>query len=167
MAKTARTAADPGCPVITRRRVVAAGAALGIVALPALRGAEFEEDPVLPLYREWLDAREEWRRYAWAPGNGDWDFPESKAAEARENAAYFALRDMTPASLAGIAALTHVLWTIAGPTSAEWNEPTYSEECEQDEHKMIAAIWRAASGQQGAPSRGETPPPEGFTELGA
>lgn len=103
-------------------------------------------DPILPLYREWRAARAEWLRLWDLPGNGNWDFPESIAAEKRENAAYDAMIDLTPVSSEGIAALAHVLWATEGPIVHQ-SSPDFPEQCDQPGNKLIRAIWRAAGGQ--------------------
>lgn len=125
-------------------------------AVPALARAE-DEDPILPIYRQWVAARKEWYRSIDLPENDKWDMPESKAAEAIENDAFWAMIDMTPTSMAGIAALIHVLWDLDGP-----GVPADSEDflgrVDDPPCKLMAAIWRGASGQQGLPpdSRMET-----------
>lgn len=141
----------------TRRHVLAAGSLLGLAATPAFAAVE-PEDPLLPLHREWWTARQEWLRLARLPGNEDWDLPESLAAEAREDAAYKAMHELTPTSMAGIAALAHVLWTVAGPSAPEDLVDAYVQDCEKDECKLIAAIWRASSGETGTPPFGEVQP---------
>ncbi len=103
-------------------------------------------DPILPLYREWCASRAEWLRLADMPGNGDWDFPESIAAEKRENAAYDAMIDLTPVSPEGIAALVHILWDTKGPSAHEAS-PHFPEQYDRPGNKLIRAIWRGVGGQ--------------------
>lgn len=107
--------------------------------------APVEHDPIIPLYQEWCDARREWLAIADEPGNGDWQHPDSKAAEARWDAAFDEMLKLTPASLPGIAAFAHVLWSLVGPSSAE-DTPNYEEECKLPECILLAAIWRGAGG---------------------
>jgi hypothetical protein len=123
------------------RRALLAGAAASSVATATSSSAV--DDPVMPLYREWVSARIEWYSYADLPGNGDWDFPESLAAERREQKAFWALTDTTPTSTAGIAALASVLWDFKA-----------IRETEKPEIKLIRGIWRATTGQSGAPPSG-------------
>ncbi len=136
--------------VFSRRRFLtslpAAGAALVATAAVALDTS----DPVLPLFREWVSARKEWYRYADLPGNGNWQAPESKAAEARENAAFLAMIDSTPTSMAGIAARVTVLWDLNGPTEGGDSEE-FAEIADQHDNKLIRAIYRAASGTNEIP----------------
>ncbi|MFE3836937.1 hypothetical protein [Pseudogemmobacter sonorensis] len=109
-----------------------------------------ESDPILPLFREWVAARKEWYRHADPPGNGNWDMPESKAAEARENAAFRAVLEMTPTSMAGIAALATVMWDLNEAVDGSHCEGL-AETVEQQNEKLIAAIYRAASGRNEIP----------------
>lgn len=54
MTNPARTAADPGLPIVTRRSLLAAAPALGLAAVPAL--AEEPETEVQRTFRDWLVA---------------------------------------------------------------------------------------------------------------
>ena len=125
------------------------------LTVPMLAKAKEAEDPTLPLYRQWLEARANWLRLADLPGNGNFDTAESKVEEAKEHAAFKAMSETTPTSLAGIAALAHALWDLDGPATAMehdmFNEMANSQNC-----KLIRAIWRAASGANGFPSDGDT-----------
>lgn len=109
------------------------------------------EDPILPLYRQWVAARNEWHRYVGLPGNENWDAPESKAAEAQENAAFWEMIEMTPTSMEGIAALIHILWSLEGPAVATDHEE-FHERADHPNCKLMAAIWRGATGRDGLPS---------------
>jgi len=108
------------------------------------------EDPILPLHREWMAARVEWFRCVGVGKSGDTDKPECIAAKEREHEALEQMLEMTPTSMAGIAALAHVLWDRAGPGSTPGTE-YFDDECEDEECKLMAAIWRAASGRSGLP----------------
>lgn len=135
---------------LTRRNLLAALPVAGAaVAIPPLALAE-EEDPILPLYRQWVAARREWYRYADLPDNGNWDMPESQVASDQEDAAFAAMIELTPSSMAGIAALMHVLWDLEGPVVASDSEE-YLEHAGRPNCKLMLAIWRAASGQRGLP----------------
>lgn len=109
------------------------------------------QDPVVPLYRDWCRARQDWLDVAEAPGNEDWDSPASKEANARWAAAFYDMLHLTPCSLQGIAAFAHVLWEMAGPGSTE-DHPAYEDECRAPEALLIAGIWRAAGGEGLRPS---------------
>lgn len=109
-----------------------------------------DHDPIIPLYQEWYNARQDWMAIAEEPGNGDWDRPDSKAAEARWEAAFDAMLKLTPASLPGIAAFAHVLWSLVGPSSAE-DTPYFEEECKLPECILLAGIWRGAGGRTPVP----------------
>ena len=139
---------------LTRRNLFMALPALGAAAsMPSLALAE-GEDPILLLYRQWVAARKEWYSYADLPGNEDWDMPESLRAAAQEDAAFYAMLEMTPISVAGVAALVHVLWDFIGPVGITGTEE-YLKRAEQPDCKMMGAIWRYASGQQSLPPNGK------------
>ncbi len=118
--------------------------------IPTPEDASAAADPVMPLYRQWDDARKDWHRWADFPGNGNWDMPESKAAESRQAAAFKEMIEMTPTSMAGIAALAHVLWDTDGPSVVPECEG-YQAQADTPGCKLMLAIWRAASGEQGPP----------------
>jgi len=134
----------------------AAGATFPAAALAASAAAApvaaiaAGEDPIMPIFREWVAARREWLSYAELPGNGNWDFPENKAAEARDNAAFDVLVGMTPASMEGIAAMACLLWTFNGPLVNRDHEE-FAEEMTCPERRLTLAIYRAASGRDGFP----------------
>jgi len=102
-------------------------------------------DPILEHYREWLAARAEWKRVSELPGNEMYDWPENIAAEIREDAALDAMVEMTPITLEGLAALTHVLWHMEVP-ELEYHLPEYAEQTENPVHKAMLGIWRATTG---------------------
>jgi len=110
-------------------------------------------DPVVTLFHQWNDARATWERLAAAPGNEDFDAPESKAAEAEETAAFDAMIKTPPTSPAGVAVLASALWEMEGPTGAPGSEE-YQKQANSLSCQLILAIWRAASGQDGLPPTG-------------
>ncbi|MCG7630660.1 hypothetical protein MHM88_22905 [Epibacterium sp. MM17-32] len=108
-------------------------------------------DPVVPHYREWNSATTEWLRLSHMPGNGDWEWPESLAAESR---AEVALRNMvahTPTTPEGVAACTHAVWRLIGPGCAP-STPDFQRELALPEFKLLAAIWRATGGEGAYPA---------------
>lgn len=128
----------------TRRALLKAAPVLAIAPSAALASAE---DLILPIYREWCEAHSAWRARA---DTHDWDGPEMKALQEAEYAAFDRITLMTPTSMAGIAAMAHLLWTF----NATWAEGT--EEREKGigslENLLLAGIWRAASGEAGHPT---------------
>lgn len=154
MPNTARTAADPGRPVVTRRSVLAAAPLLGLAATPVLAAVE-PEDPILPLYRRWCAARAE-RVIAIHDAECEGKDPRQtiEALSDREFAAFDELRELRPASLAGIAAHAHALWVYGGPCALE-GTADWHEECRSWENELILSIWRAASGRDGFPEEGQ------------
>jgi hypothetical protein len=139
---------------VNRRTVLGGVAGAAILApLNPLAHASEAEDPVLPLYRRWATARIEWYRWADVPGNGNWDFPGSIAAEDEVDAAFWAMIDTTPTTLAGIAALIVVLWDIDGPGSMDGSSE-YFEELQRPRNRLKTSIWRGATGQNGLPPYG-------------
>lgn len=54
MPRTARTAADPGLPNVTRRGLLAVAPAFSLAAVPAL--ASEPETEVMRMFRDWLEA---------------------------------------------------------------------------------------------------------------
>ncbi|TCP39799.1 hypothetical protein [Rhodovulum marinum] len=137
---------------VTRRTALASTAAAG-AALWAGASASAPEDPILPLYRQWVQARKDWHKYADLPGNEHWNMPESIEAADREDRAFYAMLELTPCSMEGIAALAHVLWDLDGPSVVP-EHPEYAEQCERTENKLVRAIWRSASGETGLPPDG-------------
>lgn len=147
MLKTPPQGHAEGLPKFISRRTALKSVAL-VSALPsdALASPELD-DPIMPVYREWCAARIEWDRYADLPGNEDWDSPESLAAQAREDAAFWTIvHELTPVTVAGIGALAHVLWSIAGPCFDRDIEGELPE-FEAPEDVLMLKIWRAASGE--------------------
>lgn len=102
-------------------------------------------DPILAHYRDWLDARAEWKRLSHLPGNENFDFPESLAADAREDAALAAMVELTPTTPEGFAALLHVLWYFEVP-DLDRRVPEYAARVKDPAHKAILGLWRATTG---------------------
>lgn len=102
-------------------------------------------DPILEHYREWLDARAEWKRLSVLPGNENFDFPESLEQDNREDAALAAMVELTPTTPEGVAALLHVLWYFEVP-DLDRNVLEYAEVVKDPAHKAILGLWRATTG---------------------
>ena len=148
----------------SRRALLTAAPALALAPAAALAGRAVGntdtrdgvsksgqiEDSILPIYREWLAARAEWYELSDLPGNEDWEWPESKAAENREWAAFEAMLETRPTTMEGVAALAAALWAWEGPC---WkpSSPEYSEALDDTTNRLIAAIWKASSGSDGLP----------------
>ena len=150
MKNDARTAADTGLPVVSRRRVVAAGSLLALGGVPAL-AAVAPEDPILPIYRRWRAVRA--KRVIAIHDAECAGVDVCQAVEDlsdQEFAAFDELRELRPTSLAGIAACAHALWVYGGPCSLE-GTADWIEECRSWENELILSIWRAASGRDGFP----------------
>lgn len=131
---------------VTRRCILSAtGVAL---AVPHLAQAS-TPDPLVPLYREWLSARREWRALSDLPGNEDWDDPRSIAAELRENRAAAQMLDIEPSSPEGIAALVALAWYYVHPGTLDPEE--FAFQAETIECRALTAIWRACTGKDGYP----------------
>lgn len=67
-------------------------------------------DPVLPIYREWLEARKNWADAAKIEGNENHDHPQSIEWARREDEAFAALIGLKPVTAEGMRALAHVIW---------------------------------------------------------
>jgi hypothetical protein len=135
-------------PTLSRRKLLIATP--GLLALPFVARAGLADDPILPIYHEWVAAKREWQRYENLPGNGNWDFPESLAAARREDAAFTAMMTTRATSMAGVAGLAHVIWQSSGPGWVYGSED-YLEESRSFENAPKLALWRSASGQDGLP----------------
>lgn len=68
-----------------------------------------------------------------------------------DDESYNALCDTTPSSMAGIAALAKALWDTAGPGALPVGA-NFEGACGDPAARMLASIWRAASGKDGLPS---------------
>ena len=138
--------ASANTPALSRRTLLTALPASGMaLALPAV--AE-PVDPIMPLYHEWYHARADWLRLADIVD--DWDTEPMLTLWDRRFAAFEKLGDMTPCTMAGIAALADVLWKENGPHCRP-DQPGFAELCSLPENKLISAIWKAASGKTGVP----------------
>lgn len=121
------------------------------VALPFPAQAE-AEDPIMPAYREWLTTRTEWKRLMSLASDDEMEYPgpEILAAEARWDAAFKELMKLEPKGLQGIAALSHVWLDEFGPLD-KFDSELAAIECAIPENRIVAAIWRVASGREGLP----------------
>lgn len=126
--------------MMNRRDILAALPAVAFA--PRAVSAADVPDPILPLYRQWQEARAEWHALADLPGNENWDSAATVEADARENAAFWAMLDMTPVTMEGVAALAHVLWTLEGPSPPP-GTADYEESLTQPANRIMAALWRA------------------------
>lgn len=136
---------------LTRRAALCAVPAI-LTPLATLAGtANQGDDPMLPLYREWLSARKDWLRASELPGNGNFDHPASLEASGREEHALELMIQTVPTSLVGIAALVHALWALMG--AASLNEAIFREECQKPHNRLLIAIWKATTGREGVPER--------------
>ena len=129
----------------SRRQIIAAAPLAALTFSPA---AAASEDPIIPHYRRWTAALAEWRRLAEL--SEDWEGPEFEAVTRIESEATDAMVDMTPQSPEGFAALAHVLWYWEGPSMSP-DCPEYADACKTIGNRLIAAIWRGASGRDGLP----------------
>ncbi|MGY9045989.1 hypothetical protein P775_17445 [Puniceibacterium antarcticum] len=133
-------------PAMSRRNFLSALPASGVaLALPAAAMSD-QPDPVVPVYREWLDARRTWRELADLPGNGNWQDPRSLAAEAREEVAQEAMLALKPTSLEGVGALAALAWFYVSPASNDEADHAEAHDC-----RAIMAIWCACTGKDGYP----------------
>lgn len=139
-------------PNLTRRAAFASAAS--IIAFPVVaRTTAFAPppplDPVPPIYRAWCAARADVNRIL----GDDPDQPETdefRAACAREDAAFENILRVEPTTMEGFAAAAHVLWDTDGPDAIEGSE-AWDEQCTAPASRMLATIWRAASGRDGMP----------------
>lgn len=137
---------------ISRRALLATLPATGAaLAFPASASAD---DPTLTLYHDYLKADRDWHIASELPGNGNYDFPESLDAESRKFRAIDRMAETTPSSMAGLAALVHVFWREYGPVGTCGSE-LYDFEIDRSENRLLASLWRGASGESGVPSRPE------------
>lgn len=136
-------------PAMPRRTLLTALPTMGAaLAVPQIAQAT-APDPLVPLYHEWLNARREWRKLAYLPGNEDWDDPRSIAAEARERAAEEAMMTLKPTSFEGIGALAALVWDYVSPGCTDPQE--FAERAKSYDCRAVMAIWKACTGKDGYP----------------
>lgn len=135
--------------MMKRRDVMKFAPAVGVALAPPPAAQADQPDPLVPLYREWLDARRVWRELADLPGNGNWDDPRSLAAEARENAAEEAMLTLKPTSLEGIGALAALAWVYVCPGTTDPDE--FPEQAQTYDCRAVIALWNACTGLDGYP----------------
>ena len=133
-----------------RAMLTAAPASIAVMALPSMAGATQGEDPILSHYQEWCEAKAEWFRWSDAPGNGNWDFPESIRAEEREDAAFNAMMRTPALTMDGIAALVHVIWSVIAP-ACRADTPEFVEACERYELRPVLWLWQNVTGSGSPP----------------
>lgn len=147
MTNLTRRALCAGLPAIAGTTAIAAAVALPVAHGSAWAGTSDATDPILDLYRRWLEARRDWHELAKI--NRD----ETKQMDAIMDE-WLRLTDeigvVGPSSREGMAAMLHVQWVEFGPTMARWSD-IYEEECGHPENAFIAHAWRAVTGKDGWP----------------
>ena len=129
---------------ITRRAFTGSLAALAVAPLPT--DAAITEDPILPLYREWLAAITAWRKMA--ETDLSWESEAMKVFWVRKTAAYSAALHLVPLGKGGIAALCHmILDEETGPGVVE-DHPEYWEKFNERQNRGIYRIFEAVTGQR-------------------
>lgn len=144
---------------VTRRALCAVLPALALPAIPvaAVAGTSFrletmsgQLDPVLDLYRQWLEARRDWHL------RSEVEHDDDDPVMAELMGEWCRLTDeigrVGPSSAEGMAAMLHVQWVEFGPTGATWAE-RYEDECNRPENAFIAHAWRAVTGKDGWPRK--------------
>ena len=135
--------ASANTPALSRRSLLTALPLSGAgLALSNVAQAEQPEDPILPLYRDWLTARLAWENLT--------DFEQDKTAkgQAHWDAIYTAsgqMENLTPTSFEGMAALIHVLWFLEGPQESHGTQ-AFFDEIEQTYSKLMRRIFSAGMG---------------------
>lgn len=117
-------------------------------SLDRLESAATRPDPILEPYNRWWAAYTEFARLSGT--DVSWESPEMVALSEARDEARQQVEDMEPVTMAGIAALVHVAWATDAMPHAEGSED-YLREAERPFCKMLAAIWRRASGETGLP----------------
>jgi hypothetical protein len=136
---------------LTRRAVLTSAPVLAVSMAAAPVMAEIgmsKEDPIMAVYRDWCTAREEWFDLS----DTFPEPPELDEAANREFDAFYRMAEMQPVTMEGMAALAHVFWNYEGPQGAT-GSALYEEECGTRSNRLVAAIWRAGSGEAGVPPR--------------
>lgn len=108
------------------------------------------EDPVVPHFRQWVAAKNEWLRLTGLPGHGNADTPEVFAVEETSWAAEEKIAALTATSLEGIAAQTCLAWDHFGPHMTDKAEQANYVERNLGV-KTLASIWRGLTGDDGFP----------------
>ena len=130
---------------ITRRTLMTAAPAVALCgAAPAA-----QHDPFLVHYRQWIEARAEWRRVIQLPEHDDWESPEVKAIEDIEQDAFDRMSLTIPTTPEGCAALASVIWEWHG-TGFIPTAPEYDEECALPQNRIFN-LYRALSGEMEIP----------------
>ena len=136
----------------TRRNMLKAlPLAAGIPLIPEVAQGALREDPIMPLYRQWVQARKEWFRLSELPENADSDSAEMVAAEEVEEQAFWAISRMKPVSMKGMAAVMHLLWDLDGPY-AIFDSEKYESQLDEPSNRLMLALWQSMTGHV-------TPPP--------
>ncbi|WP_121634141.1 hypothetical protein [Tropicibacter alexandrii] len=136
-------------PAFTRRALLAAMPATGAaLALPSVASAE-APDPVVRAYHDWMAARREWGALMGRPEHGNGDTTPVLDAQQREYEAEERMLTETPTSLEGIAALSALAWYTMGPSSTDPEQ--FAREVDTHESRLILALWRGCTGQDGYP----------------
>ena len=117
-------------------------------SLDRLEDAATTPDPILEPYNRWWKAFEEFGRLAVLP-DADWESPEMVALCDARNIGFDDVDDGQPVNMAGIAAVAHVIW--ANSITYRPGSPDFDIEVNEPNTRMIAAIWRCASGKTGLP----------------
>jgi hypothetical protein len=134
-------------PAMSRRTLCIALPAAGLVA-PAAASPQ-APDPMVILYREWLDVRRTVRDLMNLPGNEEWDDPRILAAQDREDAIEREMLETRPTSIEGIAALAALAWVYVHPGLTDPEEFVHfaqSRDCQ-----AVIALWKACTGLDGYP----------------
>lgn len=113
---------------------------------PALRIVKPEASPLLSLYARWCAAQSEYLRLCSFARTEDLNSPEINAASDFADCLLGQLILMQPATMAEIAAMAHALWDRRAYVPEE-----AIVTCEGGVPMVLAAIWRAASGERGHP----------------
>ncbi|MEB3417026.1 hypothetical protein ACFSDD_04410 [Salipiger marinus] len=146
--KRLNLACGTGGALSRRALLTALPASTAALAVPSIAPAA-PEDPMMPLYRQWMEARRDWLALVTAPGNENWDDPRSLEARDREHAAEAGMLTLTATSLEGIGALAALTWDYISPACIDPVE--FAERAQSLECRAVMAIWRACTGLDGYP----------------
>lgn len=130
---------------LTRRALIAtAPAALCLSA--AAHASPALLDPFLAPYRQWVEARAEWRRLTDLHPNYNENGPnEVLEAATAEDEAFEQMAKIIPTSTEGLAALVAVMWVWHGP---DWHRDSleYQEALMHPDNRMFVNLHHALSG---------------------